>query len=85
MDGDGREWLGRASNIKLNRAGLSAGHTLSDGPARMREISLEHVRSIGWGRLKIGAGYLDTDLQPGARTVLDEGLRGYLDWQMNWH
>jgi hypothetical protein len=85
VDGNGSEWLGRASNIKLNRAGLSVGHTLSDGAARMREISLEHVRSIGWGRLKIGAGYLDTDLQPGARTVLDEGLRGYLDWQMNWH
>jgi len=35
--------------------------------------------------LKIGLGYLDTDVQAGARTVLDEGLRGYLDWQLNWH
>jgi hypothetical protein len=85
VDGDGRQWLGRASNIKINRAGLAARHSLSDGPARLREISLEHVRGLGRGRLKIGLGYLDTDVQAGARTVLDEGLRGYLDWQLNWH
>jgi len=85
VDRQGSQWLGRASNIKLNRAGRSANHTLSDGPARLREISFEHVRGIGGGRLAIGMGYVDTDVDPGARTVLEDGLHGYLDWRLNWH
>lgn len=85
VDGQGSQWLGRISDIKLNRAGISANHTLSDGPARLREVSLEHARSIHGGQFKVGIGYLDTDVDPGARTVLDEGLRGYLEWQLYWH
>jgi hypothetical protein len=85
VDARGSQWLGRISDIKLNRAGRSANHTLSDGPARLREVSVEHVRSIGGGRLTVGMGYLDTDASPGTRTVLEEGLSGYLEWQLYWH
>ncbi len=85
VDARGSQWLGRISDIKLNRAGRSANHTLSDGPARLREVSVEHVRSIGGGRLTVGMGYLDTDAPPGTRTVLEEGLSGYLEWQLYWH
>ena len=85
VDAQGSQWLGRISDIKLNRAGLSSKHTLSDGPARLREVSLEHVRGIGGGRLTLGMGYLDTDVSPGVRTVLEEGLSGYLEWQLYWH
>jgi len=82
---DGHEWRALVREIKLNRAGASPRHSLVDGPARWREVSLRHERRVGRGVLSLGAGYIDLDADGDLRSGVGEGLNGFVEWRQRWH
>ena len=53
---DGHEWQALVRELKLNRAGAAPRHSLVDGPARWREVSLRHERRVGRGVLNSSDG-----------------------------
>jgi hypothetical protein len=82
---DGHEWQALVREIKLNRAGAAPRHSLVDGPARWREISLRRESRVGRGVLSLGAGYIDLDADGDLRSGVGEGLNGFVEWRQRWH
>jgi hypothetical protein len=79
VEAGGNQWTLLGRNVKLNRAGLAVGHTLSDSPARVVDVSLAHGRSTPWGTIDVLVGYADVT---GTGSVqVDEGVRAALQWR----
>jgi hypothetical protein len=79
IDAGGQRWEVLARNVKLNRAGAAAGHSLATGPAKVRDLSLTHERSYSWGNITVSLGYSDVD-EAGSAAV-EEGVRGFVTWR----
>ncbi|MGB7741050.1 MAG: capsule assembly Wzi family protein [Steroidobacteraceae bacterium] len=78
VEPSGDQWNLLARNVKVNRAGLAAGHTLANSPAKVRELRLSHDRAYTWGNIGVSVGY--TDIAAGDATLIDKGFGGYLTW-----
>jgi hypothetical protein len=76
VESGGVEWQLTARNMKLNRAGAATGHSLDEGPARVRDISVVREQPFAWGNIAVSLGYADADSGSGT-SVLQDGLRGY--------
>lgn len=79
IDAQGRRWELLARHVELNRAGAAAGHSLSGGPATVRDIALTHERGYAWGNITVSLGYADTDST--APLAVAEGARGFVSWR----
>ena len=79
IDADGRRWGLLVRNVKLNRAGVAAGHSLTEGPARVRDAELTHERSYAWGNITVSLGY--TGVDSSGAVVIEDGLRAFLSWR----
>jgi len=78
VEASGHQWSLLARNVKLNRAGVAAEHSLADQEARVRDLALTHERSFSWGNIGVSLGYSDVD-SAGA-VALEDGVRGFLRW-----
>lgn len=76
LDPGGVRWQITARNVKLNRAGAAAGHSLSATPARVRDLEVVRDQPVTWGNITVSFGYASVDAQEDAG--LGEGLRGFL-------
>jgi len=79
LDPMGRRWELIGRNLKLNRQGISTGHTLAAQPAAVRDLSLAHAQMLSWGNIILSVGYSDVDSD--GPVALDEGVRASLTWQ----
>jgi hypothetical protein len=79
MTGSGRHWNLQVRDVKLNRAGMAAGHSLADDPANVNDISLTHGRPLAWGNIAVQLGYADVASTGTERP--DDGLRATLTWR----
>jgi hypothetical protein len=73
---DGVRWHVTARNVKLNRAGAAAGHSLTASPARVRDLEVVRDQPFTWGNITVSLGYAAVDAR--ADDGLEEGLRGFL-------
>jgi hypothetical protein len=78
IDPAGHRWDLLVRDVKLNRAGAAAGHSLADAPTDAQDIALTHGRTYAWGNITLSLGYSEVD-SAGA-TVLEDGLRGFVTW-----
>jgi hypothetical protein len=53
---DDRAWRFSARHAKLNRAGVSAFHTLAAAPHKLTEAAVEHSRPLGIGTIRASFG-----------------------------
>jgi hypothetical protein len=79
VEASGGQWNLLARNVKLNRAGVAAEHSLADGQAKLVDVTLSHGRTVAWGNIGVLLGYADVS---GDGTVaMDEGARASLTWR----
>ncbi len=79
LDRLGRRWELSGRNVKLNRAGAAAGHSLVDQPTTLTDITLTHDRAYAWGNITVSVGYADP--ASNGPSSLDDGIRGFLTWR----
>ncbi len=84
VDRAGHEWRALFRNVKLNRAGAAPLHSLSDGPARVRDFEFVHRRAFKWGSVEAGVGYADVAANAGVEVQFEEGARGFVKWRHDW-
>jgi len=83
IDGAGHCWEALARNLKLNRAGAAPEHSLADSPVRVRDLYVTHERSFAWGNITASLGY--ADVETAGSTVVQDGVRGYVEWRREFH
>ena len=79
MDHLGRRWELLGRNVKLNRAGAAAGHSLVDASTTLTDLALTHERAYAWGNITVSVGY--TDPASNGPTSLDDDIRGFMTWR----
>ena len=79
VEASGSQWNLLARNVKLNRAGVAAEHSLADGPATIVDVTLSHGRTVAWGNIGVLLGFADVS---GDGTVaMEDGARVSLTWR----
>jgi hypothetical protein len=79
LDPGGHRWELLGRHVKLNRAGVAAGHSLADTAASLTDLALTHERVYAWGNIAVSVGY--TDPASNGPSSLDDGVRGFLTWR----
>jgi hypothetical protein len=80
----GHRWQLTARDVKLNRAGQSAGHTLSpSAAAKVQDVVATHDRAYPWGNITALVGYAEASGTPA--DALQDGFRGSLSWRRAIH
>lgn len=79
LTAEGRRWDLVARNVKLNRAGLASGHSLSPAAETVRDFALTHDRAYAWGKITVSVGY--SDPASNGPSGLPDGVRGFLTWR----
>jgi len=76
IEQSGHRWDLLVRDVKVNRAGVAPAHSLADGPATVRDITVTREQSFAWGNITLSLGYADVDTV--ATTTLEEGFRGFV-------
>ena len=84
LGSSGHRWQLTAREVKLNRAGQSAGHTLSpSAAAKLQDVVATHDRAYPWGNITALIGYAEASGTPA--DALQDGFRGSLSWRRAIH
>jgi len=79
VEASGDRWSLLARNVKLNRAGVAAEHSLADGAATVVDVTLSHGRTLAWGNIGVLLGYADAS--GGNAVAMEDGARASLTWR----
>jgi hypothetical protein len=79
LDSGGHRWELIARSVELNRAGQAREHSLVNSPADVADFALTHERGFRWGNITVSLGYTAVDSE--ADVVIEDGLRGFIDWR----
>jgi len=79
VEASGDRWSLLARNVKLNRAGVAAEHSLAGGAATVVDVTLSHGRTLAWGNIGVLLGYADAS--GGNAVAMEDGARASLTWR----